>query len=710
MSFTPLLTATLIFISSFLQAGDFILLPEGKKMEAEDWDAPDEPKVEDSLASGGKAVLLRRDGGALTKTLKLERSHYALSIWARCSEETYLLPAYLELSVGSKTYRMRTRYNIDRNVYLAGYLDSFGIHKHQGYEETETFSRAKGYHRYSFKKGVPWWGENTRFYFPVDAAGDVKLQLRMGARSKVDLLIDRLQLRDVLAHLPQGARKKHRAFFSADEEKAWERLKLRDSAAKQFAADTAQRGYQGQNWSDDTCWDYVPSPYMPRSQQAGPCPVHGNEVFRRGGYANPWKGEPRAFHVRCFVGNEAYPSNAIEKGDLTSGKYPDDGWGYVHTDAKSPFPKDQEMLFVGRRVYNRWQSIPNHVMELARRWVITRSTEAAHQAGVFLAAIAYHYPGYDYRFQSRRTLIGHGKGTWVGEPPRETDQGWTVAFNDWGCGKIFYCGWTGGPNNEIKIMLAYDLLFPFLMKDEGLLRFVGSRIPWIKTFEDLQELLDRHLLAVHSDALIRRQAKSANSGWESSAAVMSVIQDGPEAQRILKELSSRANLDGTNAGGFEDAVVNMLCRDGVGLICSPMYCFGWSRGLIAAGHLSRVGDPELRKRYGMTGPKLASRISAMCRLARGLRIAGSFLPNLGDNNRANKGEGDHFIRELWPLFLNEWKDRRDPRYAALVKRFASPQDLLLKHAEYITDLTEAAERGEPALSSASRAFGGYGAV
>jgi len=65
-----------------------------------------------------------------------------------------------------------------------------------------------------------------------------------------------------------------------------------------------------------------------------------------------------------------------------------------------------------------------------------------------------------------------------------------MILNDWGCGKVFYCGWTGGPDKELRLMRAYDLLFPAIRQDKELLRFVGSRIPWVRTTDDLQELFD----------------------------------------------------------------------------------------------------------------------------------------------------------------------------------------------------------------------------
>jgi hypothetical protein len=684
----------------------------GERMQAESWATlPAGAVVEDALAGGGKAVLLKRDGPAMETTLDLKCSYYALSVWARAAQEnTYLPPAYLELTVGDKTYRLRLRYNSDRNAYLPGYNTSFSIDKEGGYEINGEFAKAKVY-KPNPNGPTEWWGENTRFYFPVDAAGKMTLKLKMGARSAVDLLVDRFELRDVLAELPAGPRKTRRVLFSDEEQKAWELLQKRDARAQEFVEATRKRLASFRPRTDEQVWKGVPDPYMPRAQKGGPCPVHGDEVYRRGGMSNPWGGDVKPFHVTCLVGGEKYPSNAYEEKDLTSGEYADDGWGHFFAKSASSTPEDREMWFVGRRVYTVWQQLPNDIERMAQAYVITGDAALAHQAAVALAACAYHYPGYDYRFQSRQTLCGHSRGNWVGMDVKDGATTPIVTYNDWACGKVFYSGWTGGPDHELALMRAYDLLFPAIIKDEALLRFVGTKAPWVKTMEDLRALFDRRLLAVHADALIRRQARSANSGWEGSAALLGAIQEGPMAAAVLKELFTHANLDSTDAGGLEDAIVNMLCRDGVGLIYSPMYMFGWAQGLNAASDvLGRIPDDALRARYGMKGPKLTSRTDGMADFARSIRVAGQFLPNVGDTERAIAHNNDHFVADVWPMWLRRWKATRDPQFAALVMRYAHLDELLLNHAEDLAGLEADAKGAAGDLQQPSRVMGGYGAV
>ena len=704
--------ALLVLIGGVARAAVYWSTDPGQRMQAESWQTlPPDAVVADPLAGGGKAVLLKRDGPAMETTLDLKCSYYALSLWARAAQEnTYLPPAYLELTVGEKTYRLRLRYNSDRNAYLPGYNTNFIIDKEGGYDVNGDFAKAKVY-KPNPNGANEWWGENTRFYFPVDAAGKTTLKLRIGARSAVDLLVDRFELRDVLAPLPAGPRKTRRVLFSEEEQKAWDLLQKREPRAQEFVEATKKKLMPFGKLTDDQIWKSVPDPYMPRSIKGGPCPVHGDEVYRRGGMSNPWGGDAKAFHVTCLVGGEKYPSNAFETGDLTGGEYADDGWGHFFAKSPSSSPEEHEVWFVARRVYNLWQNLPNDIERMADAYVVTGDAALAHRAAVALAACAYHYPGYDYRYQSRQTLCGNSRGNWVGMDVKDGAGTPIVTYNDWACGKVFYSGWTGGPDHELKLMRAYDLLFPAIVQDQELLRFVGTKAPWVKTTDDLRELFDRRLLAVHADALIHRQARSANSGWESSAAVLGAIQEGPQAAAVLKELFTHANLDSTDAGGFEDAIVNMLCRDGVGLIYSPMYMFGWAQGLnAAAGVLGRIPDEELRARYGMKGPKLTSRMDGMADFARNIRVAGQFLPNVGDTERAVAHNNDHFLADVWPMWLRRWRATRDPQFAALVMRYAHTDELLLNYAGDLAGLEADAKSAAGDLQQPSRVMGGYGGV
>ena len=68
--------------------------------------------------------------------------------------------------------------------------------------------------------------------------------------------------------------------------------------------------------SDEDLWDFILDAEVPRALNVHfgiDCPVHGTEVFRKGGHY-PWiMSSDEAFKVKCPVGGEVYPNVIAER-------------------------------------------------------------------------------------------------------------------------------------------------------------------------------------------------------------------------------------------------------------------------------------------------------------------------------------------------------------------------------------------------------------
>ena len=112
--------------------------------------------------------------------------------------------------------------------------------------------------------------------------------------------------------------------------------------------------------SDQELWDFVPPPGQLRALNTCfgvDCPVHGAEIFRKGGHY-PWiTSDDRPFKVKCPVGGEEYPSNDFKPWNPNSIKEePQKGPGYVDNGAGWVNDKGQRFYFVGYYVFwHRWQ-------------------------------------------------------------------------------------------------------------------------------------------------------------------------------------------------------------------------------------------------------------------------------------------------------------------------------------------------------------------
>ena len=64
--------------------------------------------------------------------------------------------------------------------------------------------------------------------------------------------------------------------------------------------------------SDEEVWNYIPDADLPRAYNVhfgADCPIHGNEINRKGGHY-PWiSSRELPFKIKCPVGGEIYPSN-----------------------------------------------------------------------------------------------------------------------------------------------------------------------------------------------------------------------------------------------------------------------------------------------------------------------------------------------------------------------------------------------------------------
>ena len=158
--------------------------------------------------------------------------------------------------------------------------------------------------------------------------------------------------------------------------------------------------------TDEELWDFILDAEVPRALNVhfgSDCPVHGTEIFRKGGHY-PWiMNSDEPFKVKCPVGGEVYPTNdfaAYLKGGLkekldTSQKYVDDGFGWVDE-------KGEHYWFVAHYIFwQRWRrEILDAVGALADAYQLTGDPKYAHKAGVMLARFVEVYPKMDYAKQA----------------------------------------------------------------------------------------------------------------------------------------------------------------------------------------------------------------------------------------------------------------------------------------------------------------------
>ena len=163
------------------------------------------------------------------------------------------------------------------------------------------------------------------------------------------------------------------------------------------------------DWDDQAIINLMASAQVPRAfdLNATGCPIHGAEVFKKGG-AYPWIIDPKhPFQVKCPVGGEVYPKNDYEayyQSGFTAqpadhGEYVDNGWGWVA-------PNGERYWFVAHANHWIWHRhiIPG-IQNLARAYQLTGNALYAHKATLMLHRLAEVYPSMNHEDQSRYGMM-----------------------------------------------------------------------------------------------------------------------------------------------------------------------------------------------------------------------------------------------------------------------------------------------------------------
>ena len=209
--------------------------------------------------------------------------------------------------------------------------------------------------------------------------------------------------------IPQYPLKTKRMIYT-DNDLATARLNIeRYPKAKQVVESIVKAAGQWLSWADEDLRGLLPDARVPRAfdLNAKGCPIHGGEVFKKGGHY-PWILDAKQpFKVKCPVGGEIYPSNDYEsyyKSGFKDKKdwktnYVDDGWGWVA-------PDGERYWFVAYA--NHWLLhgvINPAILNLSRAYLLTKDKRYAHKAAVMLYRLAEVYPEMDYANQSRYGLM-----------------------------------------------------------------------------------------------------------------------------------------------------------------------------------------------------------------------------------------------------------------------------------------------------------------
>jgi hypothetical protein len=540
----------------------------------------------------------------------------------------------------------------------------------------------------------------AQIYLPVYTPGKYTATVFVGSGSQEQLLVDRIELRDVFGAIPKKAAKTQRMLLSDDQLKRLRAEYAAKNPPKQAAAlDAAQRRAR-----NEALWASWP----PRNALQGACfdpaadPLKSvlAQLAKERGVANvvdlnPWK--PTALDQPWGFAN-AKTGQTYGLADYEArkpcGEVPcaDAGDGAVFRQGSYGAANDVVWAWMAANNEQRLSALYRRMIALAQEYENTGSEAAAWDGAVLLAAFADLYPDLDYRVQLTSMQLGAGGS-------RNTS--FRFNFSGGPFGKIQYCNWESAA--WIQYCYAYDQLFDFIKGNRELAEFVGTKVPWVKTPQDIVELIDVNILQHGVDCFNRRQMTAEDEDKAHVAAF--IMGPGEAAQWALDSSSFRCvDMRMTNAGGIDDHTFASYTREGTGIIGS----LGYSKpdGVIrTADRLERLVRGGADPKYNLGDPDRYPSVVGAALSLFDVYCAGGFAPVQGDSGdpARTRQMPDASRRDVYAAAFR-WT--RDPRFAYMLAGVCGRAGESDTEWKEIT--TAAAGLRDPRLDQASRVLGGAG--
>lgn len=313
------------------------------------------------------------------------------------------------------------------------------------------------------------------------------------------------------------------------------------------AAKTSGPG-RGAHWlkkSDDEIWAMQPDSTIPRWHWVNVthgCPIHGTEIYKSKAFY-PWGKDaslPYRWKIECPVGHEFYPSNDFAAGDMTSGNFPDDGFG-------GACPHDGKRYgFIAEICQAYCHEMLKVAPDCADAYLATGDVRYLHKSLVAFSRLAVEWSYLatmtQHRHRNSRKQVDRLGPAPFSEGPYLARSGFTVYPIDL-------------PGYQWRYAEAYDKIFPNIGEDPEIIPYLQSKGYSVKTHEDVRRFIEENLFAV----------------WMQGSIDLATASNAPYHQRGLARMAEMLNYrrgdefmewlyDG--AGEMRIFVPNTYFRDG----------------------------------------------------------------------------------------------------------------------------------------------------
>jgi len=424
--------------------------------------------------------------------------------------------------------------------------------------------------------------------------------------------------------------------------------------------------------SDEDLWNFVPPADQPRALNvcfSVDCPVHGAEIFRKGGHY-PWIiDRDHPFKVKCPIGGEVYPSNDfVPWSDSHAAKpdagaqYFDDGSGWVAEDGK-------RYWFVAYYIFwQRWRGdILPVIPKLAYVYALTGDARYSHKAAVMLARIASEYPKMDYRKQAYHN----------GSYPAPCT------------GKILDLDWEGSATIE-PLAVAYDEIYDGLGDDTALAAFLAG-----KGIAHPKDFIEANFLQEAAKA-IETGIVHGNMNFQEQLAVVARVLDNSDPSRGYTT-DQMIDWIMNGPGEMNTLLYNGVTRDGAASEESIGYTSIWTNSFLGLGERLKPLGCDI-----LSNPRLKKMVDFYVQTT----VADRFSPCIGDAHGDMTGGAAPVLNRY--IFGKAYQIWGDPIYAKVLNRVGWPAPEIAEKPEALEAAEAKAKSLGTDLDLKTRDLGGYG--
>ena len=291
--------------------------------------------------------------------------------------------------------------------------------------------------------------------------------------------------------------------------------------------------------NDEFIWKLMAPITIPRKcekHSRARCPVHGTKGRRHEPFC-PWRIDPigHPYQIQCMEGGEWYPSNRYDLGDMTSGKYPDDGSGFEHGEYRYQFLSEYAHMAYGSVVVPLLTSF-------SQAWVLTGDEVAARKGCILLARVASEYPNLTDRVQNINNYKQYRQYGGC--------HGGLVTDSIWSTFRL-----------EAEA-LAYDALFSYMDRDPEMLAFLRDKGLPVRDAWELRKFVEDRLIRVGMRSLLRTNVYGNDGHHQAAAMACALVMDDFFPGRVNSRTMLDYYYDGT--GNARYLLVNGLTPDGGG--------------------------------------------------------------------------------------------------------------------------------------------------